>query len=46
MVSGKKHGKGIYIYLNGNKYEGEWAFDKKNGHGAYYYVSINESYKG
>ena len=27
------NGKGIYYYANGDKYDGEWKDDKKNGKG-------------
>ena len=29
------HGKGIYIWKDGRKYEGEYIMDKKYGHGVY-----------
>ena len=25
------HGKGIYIFKNGDKHEGEWIYGKRNG---------------
>ena len=30
---GKHHGKGIYTWPSGSKYEGDWKDDKKNGCG-------------
>ncbi len=36
----------MYIYVNGNKYEGEWANDKKHGKGAYVYFTTGEKYDG
>ena len=31
-VDSKMHGKGTYIFANGNKYEGEWIEDMKEGY--------------
>lgn len=33
-------------YTNGNFYDGEWANNKKNGIGKYYYAITNEIYEG
>ena len=33
LVDGKKHGKGTYIWPNGNKYIGEWKDNAINGNG-------------
>ena len=30
-----RHGKGKWMMVNGDKYEGEYLNDKKNGHGTY-----------
>lgn len=32
-VNGKMHGKGVYTFPNGNKYDGEWVEDVKEGFG-------------
>jgi hypothetical protein len=29
------HGKGVYSWKDGRKYEGEYKFDKKDGYGIY-----------
>ena len=29
VQKGLKHGKGKYIYSNGNTYDGQWKLDKK-----------------
>lgn len=29
------HGKGIYTWKDGRRYEGEYQFDKKHGYGIY-----------
>ena len=29
------HGKGVYTWKDGRKYEGEYKNDKKDGHGIY-----------
>ena len=42
MVNKKMHGNGIYYYSDGDKYDGEWKYDKKSGKGVYYY---NNDYK-
>ena len=31
MISGKRHGQGICIDENGNKFEGIWVDDEANG---------------
>ena len=36
----------MYLYCNGNKYDGLWKEDKKHGQGKYFYESLNESYIG
>ena len=38
-VNGKveKNGKGVYYFLNQNKYDGEYKEGKKEGKGIYYY---------
>ena len=35
MQNGKKHGKGEYLFPNGERYEGEWANDQINGQGTF-----------
>ncbi len=35
MENGKQHGYGIYEYLNGDVYEGEWKDGLRNGKGIY-----------
>ena len=34
----QRHGRGIQIWIDGSKYEGEWAHDKANGHGTLYHA--------
>jgi hypothetical protein len=29
------HGHGVYRYINGNLYDGNWIDCKKDGHGVY-----------
>ena len=36
-LNGKREGKGIYTYNNGDKYEGEYKNDLKDGNGCYKY---------
>ena len=33
------HGKGIYYYVNGEVYEGEWKNGKMERKGIYYYLN-------
>ena len=42
LKEGKRHGKGIMKYINGDIYDGEWENDKKNGKGKYLYVNKDE----
>lgn len=42
---GKKHGKGIYIWLDGSTYEGDFRNDLRHGNGKFNW-SNGESYKG
>ncbi len=39
---GLKHGFGKITYPSGNYYEGEWAFDKKQGQGTMYWADADE----
>lgn len=39
---GLKHGFGKIVYPSGNYYEGNWAFDKKEGYGVMYWSNTNE----
>jgi len=32
-----KHGRGKYVYSNGDRYEGGWQDDAKHGQGKYFY---------
>jgi hypothetical protein len=40
-----KEGKGIFYYVDGNKYEGDWENDKKEGKRTFYNVNGNR-YEG
>lgn len=33
FVNGKRFGAGVYLYPNGDVYQGNWQDDTKNGHG-------------
>ena len=39
------HGKGIYTWKDGRKYEGEYCYDKKHGYGVYTW-SDGRKYEG
>ena len=39
------HGKGLYLYKSGNKYEGAWQDDKQHGQGTYTFINGNR-YEG
>ena len=45
VVNGKKEGKGIYYYNDGDRYEGDWKNDIREGKGIYYY-NDGERYEG
>ena len=45
LKEGKKDGKGVYYYNNGDRYEGNWKEGVREGKGIYYY-SNGESYEG
>ncbi len=36
------HGKGIYTYHNGDKYDGEWREDKRHGKGTVTYARADD----
>ena len=31
----QKHGRGTYLWVNGDKYDGEWKNDNRHGRGTY-----------
>lgn len=35
----KAHGKGKFIHVDGDLYEGEWIDDKANGYGVYIHAN-------
>lgn len=39
------HGKGKFLWANGNRYEGEYKEDKKDGAGVFYFAD-GKVYKG
>lgn len=39
---GFRHGEGTYFYANGDRYKGEWKWNKKHGHGVYTYKNEEE----
>lgn len=39
-------GNGTYYYSNGNKYDGQWMNDRKEGRGVYTYLLTGEKYNG
>ena len=40
--SGKRHGRGEYLYNDGSKYIGTWDNDKINGEGTSWYPNGNK----
>jgi len=44
-AEGKREGHGVYIFANGDLYQGQWLSDKKHGEGTFKY-SNGESYHG
>ncbi len=45
-MKGFKHGKGVYIYENGDEYSGEWREGLKEGKGEFKYKYSSDSYLG
>ena len=45
LESGKPHGKGKTIFVNGDNYEGEYVKGKRQGYGVYTFVD-GERYEG
>ena len=43
---GKRHGRGKFIYPNGDTYEGEWKNDVREGEGIFTYKSDSYTYVG
>ena len=35
FIAGRKHGKGVKTWANGDRYEGDWIADRKDGTGTY-----------
>ncbi|KAJ3090611.1 hypothetical protein HK102_003202 [Quaeritorhiza haematococci] len=46
FVKGKRHGYGVFIYANGDVYEGSWEDDLKHGEGVYTFHSCGSKKKG
>jgi radial spoke head protein 1 len=44
-VKNKRHGKGLFYYPDGSKYDGEWNENVREGHGTYTYPN-NDTYEG
>jgi hypothetical protein len=40
--TGKRHGRGEYMYNDGSKYIGQWDNDKINGEGTSWYPNGNK----
>ena len=38
VLNGKRHGKGVQIWDDGAKYDGNWENDKSNGYGVFYHT--------
>jgi len=34
-VNGRKHGRGVYTFADGERYEGQWRDDRRSGYGIY-----------
>jgi len=45
-VKGKRHGQGIFEWYNGDRFEGNYENDKKNGYGKLYSKSKKFRYEG
>jgi hypothetical protein len=42
VISGKRHGKGEYLYNDGSKYSGQWDNDVIKGEGTSWYPNGNK----
>ena len=40
-MKGKREGYGIYMFPDGEKYEGQWFQDQQHGKGIYYFMNNN-----
>ena len=40
-MDGKMHGRGVYQYADGDRYDGEWKDDKRHGKGVVTYVGTD-----
>ena len=45
-LNGKPHEKGVYTWVNGEVYDGEWSFGVKQGYGVWRGGDKIESYIG
>eukprot|EP00163_Fabomonas_tropica_P001403 TRINITY_DN11059_c0_g1_i2.p2 TRINITY_DN11059_c0_g1~~TRINITY_DN11059_c0_g1_i2.p2 ORF type:complete len:163 (-),score=56.78 TRINITY_DN11059_c0_g1_i2:228-716(-) len=43
---GRRHGRGVFYYLNGDVYDGEWQDDLKHGVGTYTFANTGAVYQG
>ena len=41
-----REGYGVYHYVNGDRYEGEWKEHQRHGQGTYYYAETGSKYVG
>ena len=46
MSYGWRHGKGTYLYTNGDVYSGDWVFNVRTGWGVYMKADNGEKYEG
>ena len=46
VLFGKKHGKGVMIFISGQKYEGDWVNNNIEGQGSLYYANGQIAYEG
>lgn len=46
LINGRRSGKGKYKWKNGNKYNGEWKDDLKDGFGVFENIKTKEKYEG
>lgn len=46
LKDGKKHGKGMFIFFNGNIYEGEFKDGKIHGKGKFKHLITGDVYEG
>merc|ERR1712224_469394 len=46
MGNGRRHGEGVFTYVNGDNYSGKWKYGKKHDFGTYLYADTGMKLEG